>query len=83
MKRTLWLVAGVAIGVIAVRKVNRVAQLLTPAGAAQSLKGAAGNASRAISDFAAEVREAMAERESQLRSGVGLDGKLGAKPEDF
>ncbi len=30
-----------------------------------------------------EVREGMSVRESELAEGAGIDGRLGAKPEDF
>jgi hypothetical protein len=33
-----------------------------------------------MQDFSHDVREAMADREAELREGAGLDGELGAKP---
>jgi hypothetical protein len=62
-----------------VRKLSSAAEQLTPRGLSQSLRGL----TDAIADFADEVREGMSARESELAEGAGIDGKLGAKPEDF
>jgi hypothetical protein len=79
VKRMFWLALGVTVGALAVRKLSRAAENLTPRGLSQSLAGLAD----ALRDFADEVREGMSVRESELTEGSGLDGKLGAKPEDF
>ena len=79
MKRLFWLALGVTVGALAVRKLSRTAEAFTPTGLAGSLRGLAD----AVRDFADEVREGMSERERELLEGSGLDGRLGAKPEDF
>jgi hypothetical protein len=79
VKRLFWLALGVTVGALAVRKLSRTAAALTPSGLAGSLRELA----NAVRDFADEVREAMSERESELLEGSGIDGRLGAKPEDF
>ena len=74
-----WLALGVTVGALVVRKLTSAAEQLSPRGLAGSLQGVAD----AVRDFAEEVREGMAVRESELAEGTGLDGKLGATPEDF
>lgn len=83
MKRLFWVAMGATVGGLAVRKASRAAQSLTPAGIAGNLSEAIRELGGAVRDFADDVREAAHEREDELRDGVGLDGKLGAKPEDF
>jgi len=79
VKRLFWLALGITVGALVVRKLSRTAEAFTPKGVAGSLQGVAD----AVRDFADEVREGMATRESELLEGTGIDGRLGAKPEDF
>jgi hypothetical protein len=79
VKRMFWLALGVTVGALVVRKLSKTAEHLTPRGLSQSLQGL----SEALRDYVDEVREGMSVRESELTEGSGLDGKLGAKPEDF
>jgi hypothetical protein len=80
MKRLFWLAMGVTIGALLVRKISRAAEKLTPSGMAQGLAGALSELAEAIRDFAADVREAMHEREAELREATGLDGSTGPAP---
>ena len=79
MKRLFWLALGVTVGVLVMRKLTSTAQQLSPRGMSASLQGLA----EAVRDFADEVREGMSVRERELAEGTGIDGKLGARPEDF
>jgi hypothetical protein len=79
VKRIFWLALGVTVGALVVRKLSHAAEQLTPRGLSQSLRGLAD----AVADFADEVRQSAAVREAELVEGTGIDGKLGAKPEDF
>jgi hypothetical protein len=79
VRRMFWLALGVTVGALVVRKLSRTAEQLSPRGLSQSLQGLAD----ALRDFVDEVREGAAVRESELMEGAGIDGKLGAKPEDF
>jgi hypothetical protein len=79
VKRMFWLALGVTVGALVVRKLSSAAEQLTPRGLTQSLQGLADS----LRDFLDEVREGASERETELTEGSGLDGKLGAKPEDF
>jgi hypothetical protein len=80
MRRLFWLAMGITIGALLVRKLSRAAQKLTPGGVANGLAAALTELADAIRGFAADVREAMAEREAQLREATGLDGTAGAAP---
>lgn len=79
MKRLFWAVLGAVFGVLLFRKVTKKAEAFSPSGIASSVGGLADS----VRDFVDEVRDAMSDRETELREGVGLDGRLGAKPEDF
>jgi adenylosuccinate lyase len=68
---------GVTIGALVMRKISQVAQKLTPRGMASGLAASLGELADALRDFAADVREAMREREVELRESTGLDGTLG------
>ncbi|MCW2584835.1 MAG: hypothetical protein JWN55_351 [Frankiales bacterium] len=75
MTRRLFYVAlGATAGVLLVRKATAAAHRFTPAGVQSGLAGALGGLGEAIRDFGAEVRAGMAEREAELRTGLGLDG---------
>jgi hypothetical protein len=78
MRRLFWLTMGITIGALVVRKLSRAAEKMTPGGIAASLADALRDLAEAIGDFGADVREAMAERELELRAGTGLDAPLPA-----
>jgi hypothetical protein len=79
MKRLFWVLLGAILGIVAFRKATRKAEAFTPSGIASSV----GNLAESVRDFADDIRDAMTRREHELREGTGLDGRLGAKPEDF
>lgn len=83
MRRLFWLGLGVAVGVLVVRKLSRTAESLRPSGIASSVSGSLAGLAAAVRDFTDEVREGMAERESELMEGTGVDGRLGARSEEF
>jgi hypothetical protein len=83
IRRLFWTALGATVGVLVVRKLSRTARAFTPAGVSSQLSDTVGNVAEAIRDFAADVRDAMDQRERELREGMGLDGKVGAKPEEF
>jgi hypothetical protein len=66
MRRIFYITLGVTVGVIAVRRITKLAESLSPDSMAAS-------AATAISDFVADVREGMAEREAELRSALEYD----------
>jgi hypothetical protein len=77
MRRLFWLAMGITIGVLVMRKLSKMAAKLTPSGMAQGVAASLGELADALRDFGADVREAMTEREAELREGTGLDGQLG------
>jgi hypothetical protein len=81
VRRLFWLVMGITIGALVVRKLSALAQRLTPGGVAAGVASALGDLSGSIREFSTDVRAAMSEREAELRTGTGLDGELGNKPQ--
>jgi hypothetical protein len=69
VRRIFWVGLGAAAGVLVVRKVSKAAQAYTPDGIAQSLAGL-GDGLREMADV---VREAMSERDAELRLALGVD----------
>ncbi|MGI8678668.1 MAG: hypothetical protein ACR2LX_08300 [Jatrophihabitans sp.] len=81
MRRLFWLVMGITIGAMVVRKLTKVAERLTPKGMATGLGQGLADLADAIRDFGADVRVAMHEREAELRESTGLDGTRGKVPD--
>jgi hypothetical protein len=77
MRRLFWLAMGITIGVLVVRKMSRFAEKLTPSGMARSIAQSLSDLADALRYFGTDVREAMAEREAELRENTGLDGRVG------
>lgn len=69
MKRILWFIIGTLVGVYAVTRLKKRAQLLAP----DSLQQSAEKVASAIRHFGDEVRAGMAERETELRDALGID----------
>jgi chromosome condensin MukBEF MukE localization factor len=80
VRRLFWLVMGVTIGALVVRKLSKAAERLTPRGMADGLGAGLSELAEALRDFGDDVRSAMREREAELRAGTGLDGDLGDRP---
>jgi hypothetical protein len=73
-RRLVYIAFGAAVGVLVVRKATAAAKRFTPAGVQSSLAATFSGLTEAIRDFSADLREAMAEREDELRVTLGLDG---------
>ncbi|MFW0775102.1 hypothetical protein ACLRGI_18270 [Paenarthrobacter nitroguajacolicus] len=69
MKRIVWMGIGVAIGVIAFRKITEAQANLGPEG----LNRAVGRMADGLFDFADAVRTGMHQREEDLRAALGID----------
>ncbi|UUL75222.1 DUF6167 family protein [Pseudarthrobacter sp. Fe7] len=69
MKRIVWMGIGVAIGVIAFRKVSQAQSSLGPEGLNRSV----GRLADGVYDFADAVRAGMRERETDLRAALGIE----------
>ena len=74
-RRLFWLAMGITIGALVVRKLSKAARSLTPRGIAENFGGGLSELAASIREFSTEVRDAMRERERELRAGTGLDGK--------
>ncbi|GAB5080544.1 DUF6167 family protein [Arthrobacter sp. AD-310] len=69
MKRLVWMGIGVAIGIIAFRKVTEAQSSLGPEG----LNRAVGRLADGVYEFADAVRDGMRERETDLRAALGVE----------
>ena len=76
MKSLFWTAAGVTIGVIATRKATRAIEAFTPSGMSESLSESITGLGEAIRQFGMDVREAMWDREDELRDALGLNDEL-------
>jgi hypothetical protein len=83
VKRLFWLALGVTIGVLLVRKLAKAAESLRPRALVETVSSSLGGLTEAVRDFADEVRDGMAEREAELLEGTGIDGRPGARVEEF
>jgi hypothetical protein len=68
MNRVVWFAAGAGVGVYAVTKARRAAEVLTPEGLADRLAGLSLGAQL----FREEVKAGMAEKENDLRERLGI-----------
>ena len=82
MRRLFWLVMGITIGVLVVRKASKAVERLTPDHLANRTGNVLADFGASMKKFADDVRVSMEQREIELREGVGFDGALGAKAED-
>ena len=73
-RRLVYIAFGAAVGVLVVHRASQAAKRYTPAGVQSSLSGAFSGLTEAIRDFTDELKIAMAEREAELRTTLGLDG---------
>lgn len=80
MKSVFWTGLGVAVGVMATRKASRALEQFTPAGVSQSLGESITGLGDAIRQFGMDVREAMWDREDELRDAFGLNDDLEPDP---
>lgn len=71
MKRIVWMGIGVAIGVIAFRKITQAQSNLGP----QGLNRTVARLADGVYDFADAVRSGMNDRETDLRSALGIEAK--------
>lgn len=76
MKSLFWTGVGVAVGVMATRKASRALEQFTPAGVSESLAESITGLGEAIRQFGMDVREAMWDREDELRDALGLNDEL-------
>ena len=73
MKRFIWMGIGVAIGVIAFRKVTEVQASMQSSLGPEGLNRSVNRLADGLYDFADAVRSGMRERETDLRSALGIE----------
>ncbi|WP_258061854.1 hypothetical protein [Arthrobacter sp. ZGTC412] len=73
MKRLVWMGIGVAIGVIAFRKVTEAQASMQSTLGPQGLNRAVGRLADGVYDFADAIRDGMRERETDLRAALGVE----------
>jgi hypothetical protein len=76
VKSLFWTGVGVAVGVMATRKASRALEQFTPSGMSESLAESITGLGDAIRQFGMDVREAMWDREDELRDALGLNDEL-------
>jgi hypothetical protein len=69
VKRIFWLILGIAVGVYAVTRLKKRAQVLAP----ENVQESAAKLAAAVRHFGDQVREGMAERETELRDALGIE----------
>ncbi|MGW7686120.1 DUF6167 family protein [Kribbella sp. NPDC054772] len=69
MKRIFWLIIGIAVGVYAVTRLKKRVQILAP----ESVQESTAKLAAAVRHFGDQVREGMAERETELRDALGIE----------
>ncbi|TDD61183.1 hypothetical protein E1263_08325 [Kribbella antibiotica] len=78
MKRILWLIIGIAVGVYAVTRLKKRAHVLAP----EAVQESAAKLAAAVRHFGDQVREGMAEREAELKDALGIDAAANER-EDY
>lgn len=78
MRRLVWVAFGATAGALAVHRLSRLARAAGPEGLARTASGLAD----AARETALTVRLAMAQREDELRLGLGLDAGLVEEPDE-
>lgn len=81
MRRLFWLGMGIAVGVLAVRRVTKTAESFTPRGMSRSLANSVGALGEAAGDFVGTMKTAAAEREAELRAELGAEAQTDAPAE--
>ncbi len=69
MRRVFWIALGATAGVLVVRKLTKTAESYTPEGVARGLSGLG----EGLREMAQVVREAMEQRDAELRLALGVD----------
>jgi hypothetical protein len=73
MKRLVWMGIGVAIGIIAFRKISDAQSNIQSNLGPEGLNRAVGRLADGLYDFADAVRSGMHEREADLRTALGVE----------
>ncbi|HEX2144604.1 MAG TPA: hypothetical protein VHG10_08865 [Glycomyces sp.] len=69
-KRMIWVGIGIAVGVVVVRKLTKVAESVTPGGVAERVGGAGAEMKESLKAFWADVSEAKQAKEAELFDAI-------------
>lgn len=70
LKRIIWVGIGIAVGVVVVRKVTKVAESVTPGGVAERVGDAGAEMKASFKAFWADVSEAKQAKEAELFDAI-------------
>ncbi len=70
MKRLFWFLVGFGLGVMAVLRGRQLLQRFTPAGVAEQVETIGKRGASDLADFFATIKQAMAEREEELKRTI-------------
>lgn len=70
LKRMIWVGIGIAVGVIAVRKITKAAESVTPGGVAERVGDAGAEMRASFKAFWADVSEAKQAKEAELFDAI-------------
>ncbi|MBA8795108.1 hypothetical protein FHX74_002736 [Friedmanniella endophytica] len=72
IRRVVWFAVGAGVGVYALVRVRRYLAQATPEAIGQRVADRANGITGSVQEFGSRVRAAMAEREAELRTELGL-----------
>ncbi|MFC3494362.1 hypothetical protein [Glycomyces rhizosphaerae] len=70
LKRMIWVGIGIAVGVVVVRKLTKVAESVTPGGVAERVGDAGAEMKQSFKAFWADVSEAKQAKEAELFDAI-------------
>lgn len=74
MRRAMWFALGAAVAVVVVVKGAQLLRRATPEGVREQVADASADLGQRATTFVKTLTSAMAERETELRSALGIDG---------
>jgi hypothetical protein len=74
MRRAVWFALGAAVAVVVVVKGAQLLRKATPEGVREQVADASADLGQRATTFVRTLTSAMAERETELRSALGIDG---------
>ena len=74
MRRAVWFALGAAVAVVIVVKGAQLLRRATPEGVREQVADASADLGQRATTFVRTLTSAMAEREAELRSALGIDG---------
>ncbi|MBI4899876.1 MAG: hypothetical protein HY829_05300 [Actinobacteria bacterium] len=79
MRRVVWFTLGAAVAVVVVIKGAQLLRRATPEGVREQVADVSADLGQRATTFMATLTSAMAERETELRAALGIDGAEAAE----